>query len=99
MIDYRTEQLRTLNQARRLPWMRGRFGNAVSLCTLMRWTSVGVRGRVLETVKIGGTVFTSEQATLRFIDSLNSRSTPRPAAVQNSRAIADADRRLDDVGV
>lgn len=100
MIDVQKEQLRTLNAARRLPWMRGRAGNSLSLDTLNRWRLRGIRGVVLETVKIGGTVYTSDEATLRFIDKLNGQNGPAPRpSTQRRRAIADADRRLDDAGI
>ena len=81
--------------------MKGRFGNAVSLPTLDRWCGPGVGGVVLETIRIGGTVFTSEEATLRFIARLSeSKSTPRTQTTPSRhQAIAAADRRLDQAGV
>jgi hypothetical protein len=102
MIDLETEELITKNQARRLPWMKGRFGNAVSLCTLERWCGPGIGGIVLETVRVGGTVFTSHAATLRFIERLNQQhptsGAPRPTAKRQSE-IDGVDRRLDEAGI
>src|SRR6476646_8588855 len=100
MIDPQTESLKTKNEARRLPWMKGRFGNAVSLATLDRWMTRGVAGVVLESCRIGGTTYTSDEATLRFLDRLNGAGQPatRPVA-KRRRQIAQADRRLDDAGI
>jgi len=100
MIDAQTETLRTMNAARRLPWMKGRTGNDVSLCTLTRWSSRGIRGVVLETIKIGGTTYTTDEATLRFIERLNTegQSAARPTT-RRRRDIAAADARLDAAGI
>ena len=101
MIDPTTEKLCTLNAARRLPWMKGRAGNSVSLCAMVRWTkNNGVGGVVLETLKIGGTIFTSEEATLRFIERLNNKENQvsRPI-VQRRRQIERAEKRLDQAGI
>ena len=100
MIDPQSETLKTKNEARRLPWMKGRYGNAVSLATLERWMTRGVGGVVLESCRIGGTTYTSDEATIRFLDRLNSAGQPatRPAS-QRRQQVARADRRLDDAGI
>lgn len=60
MIDVASETLLTLPDAsKRLP-------NRPSLCTLWRWRNKGVRGRRLESVTIGGLVYTSLEALARF---------------------------------
>jgi hypothetical protein len=100
MIDPQTEKLLTMNAARRLPWMRGRFGNDVSLCTITRWGGPGISGISLETLRIGGTVFTSEEATLRFIEGLNGCDhLTRAPRRSRDRQKAQADRRLDEARI
>lgn len=42
----------------------------VPLATLRRWSSSGLRGVVLETLKAGGTRVTSREAILRFMERL-----------------------------
>lgn len=44
------------------------IGKKVSRSTLHRWATNGVRGTVLETVRIGGRRFTSADALERFCD-------------------------------
>ena len=101
MIDLEHESLLTLNEARRLPWLKSRRGNAVSLCTLNRWRSRGVGGVVLETAKIGGTVVTSTEAVLRFVERLSpsavSHRTLTPS--QRASAVSAGEKRLDQAGV
>lgn len=99
MISIETESLLTLNEARRLAWMRGRNGNSVALETINRWRLRGIRGVLLESVKIGGTVFTSNEATLRFISQLNADRRADPAPIPRRREIATADKKLDDAGI
>jgi len=61
-IDSRTEELLTLAEARSL--IPGR----VDLATIWRWSRIGVRGRTLETVWVGGRLFTSCRAIERFLE-------------------------------
>lgn len=35
--------------------------------TIFRWRTVGTRGRILETVRIGGRIFTSHDRLMRFL--------------------------------
>jgi len=41
--------------------------------TLWRWSSKGVRGVRLQTLKVGGRTFTSREALNRFLAELNER--------------------------
>ena len=74
-IDPNTETLRPLAEAAaRLPSLRG--GRPVSTTTVWRWATRGVRGRRgqkirLETLKIGGTCCTSDEALARFFRALS----------------------------
>ena len=103
MVDLQHEQALTLNEARRLPFLKGRSGNHISLCTLNRWRVRGVGGVVLETAKCGGTVVTTIEAVLRFIERLSNLSdavtTNTRPTIQRRRDIAKAQKRLDDVGI
>ena len=43
--------------------------------TVFRWVKRGLRGKKLETIKIGGVTCTSENALRRFFNSLSSENT------------------------
>ena len=69
-IEPLTEKLRSFAEAAsRLPALRG--GKPVSPSTVWRWSMRGVRDRHgvrvrLETIKLGGTCCTSDEALVRF---------------------------------
>ena len=64
MIDFANEELLTLSQAsKKVP---GQSGGHVNVATVWRWAQRGLRGAKLETLAIGGTLFTSAQALQRF---------------------------------
>jgi hypothetical protein len=92
-IDPANETLRPLGgAARKLPPLRG--GKAVSPTTLWRWATRGVRGRNgitvrLETLKVGGTCCTSDEALCRFFRALTDDAEP-PTAPAGSRAASGA---------
>src|SRR5262249_54301345 len=75
-IDALTEKLRSFAEAAsRLPALRG--GKAVNPSTVWRWTRRGARARDgvlvrLESLKVGGTCCTSDEALLRFFRALSS---------------------------
>lgn len=74
MIDYNKEELIPLTQApEHLPW--GRQGRPVHVSTVWRWVYRGVGGVKLESIKIGGTRYTSREALRRFLDQLNENKT------------------------
>jgi hypothetical protein len=94
MIDVQTETLLSLSDAaKRLP-------NRPSVCTLWRWRTKGVRGRRLESVTIGGLVFTSLEALARFaeqhggIDVIDIRSPAR-----REKEISRAEAALTAAGI
>jgi hypothetical protein len=100
MLDIQNEQLLRLRDARKLPWFRGRSGGQLDIGTLRRWALKGVKGITLETVRIGGTTFTSSEACVRFVEKLSSptgRSLSLPS--RRRQAIAEADHRLDEAGI
>jgi Protein of unknown function (DUF1580) len=99
-IDPTTEKLIPTNKARRLPWMRGRDGRDVSIETMNRWRLRGLRGVVLESLRCGGTIYTSEEATLRFLERLNAPESPvsRPTT-QRIAERSVAEKKLDKAGI
>lgn len=94
MIDVASERLMTLHEAAAL--LPGR----PSVATLWRWRTKGARGRRLESVALGGKVFTSAEAIQRFasqqggVDAPTSRTTK-----QRERDISSAERELADAGI
>ena len=60
-IDITQERMLSLTAAaKQIP------GNP-SICTIWRWTTRGIKGRLLETVTVGGRRFTSAEAIGRFV--------------------------------
>ena len=95
MIDPVSENLIPFQQAsRRIP------GNP-SVCALHRWRLNGVRGAKLETLLVGGTRFTSEEAIARFIREQNRDEPPTPAltASQRRTQAETANRVLQEAGI
>ena len=88
------ERLLTLSEAAE------QIPGGVHLSTLHRWRTRGVRGHVLETLRIGGKRVTSIEALQRFADSLSaadgappttSAATSRGRARQIDQAVRDLD--------
>jgi hypothetical protein len=69
-IDISTEALISLRDASRLLPARRR-GKRPHLSCMYRWTTVGCRGVVLESLNVGGTRCTSREALARFIERLS----------------------------
>jgi hypothetical protein len=67
-----SEQIISLSAAAKL-LPRLRAGRPVSPATLWRWTTRGVRGVCLETIRIGATTATSAEALDRFIAAINDK--------------------------
>ena len=71
--------------------------------TVWRWHQKGVRGVKLETILIGGTRYTSNEALQRFFDrttaaAAGTESVPRTSA-QRQRSFEKAERELNDAGI
>ncbi|QDV44382.1 hypothetical protein Enr13x_42470 [Stieleria neptunia] len=64
--DLLTEDILTMSQAaKELP-------NRPNVSTLWRWANRGLKGKKLETLRIGGrNTVTSRQALTRFLDAIN----------------------------
>ena len=69
MIDIDTETLLTIKQA------RNEFPSRPSVPTLWRWMLKGIRGKVLESIRVGGRRFTSREACRRFMEPSCDEST------------------------
>ena len=97
-----SESLVSLTDATKL-LPRRRKGRKPNISTLYRWTTIGVRGVVLESVQVGGTRCTSREALDRFFSSLTARSAgsppPAPDHRVDRRAVAQAERVLDAAGI
>ena len=94
MIDLATEQLLPLAEARAF------LPDRPSVCTLWRWRNKGARGRRLESVVLGGKVYTSVEALARFAHQQGGDGTSAirtPAA--REREIAKAERELREAGI
>ena len=103
MIDVSAEHLISLAEAARLLPAR-RAGKRPHVSCLYRWTTVGCRGVVLESVQIGGTRCTSREALERFFSALTAAaqgkaSAPPPPSKNRRRAIKAAERRLARSGI
>ncbi len=82
MIDIRAEKIVTLSKASKL------LPNNPHRSTLERWRLVGRHGIKLETVLIGGSRCTSEEALWRFIAAVTQAADGQPA--EESHASRDA---------
>jgi hypothetical protein len=99
MLDFTNEALIPLSEAPKHPLLRRR--RAVHRSVLERWRTQGIRGVVLETVKIGGTRYTSVEALQRFIERLNTPKAKAETATpsQIARDHAQAENELDEAGM
>ena len=69
MIEIARECCFPLSEApRHLP--RGRRGRRIHISTTFRWAQRGLRGVRLETIRIGGMLYTSNEALQRFSERL-----------------------------
>jgi hypothetical protein len=106
MIDSHTEHVVSLPQASdESP--RRRRGRKIHVSCFYRWTTVGCRGVILESIQIGGTRCTSREALQRFFERLSAPvqaeagSGPivgRRTSAQRQRASEAAGRKLAEMG-
>ena len=75
----------------------------VTIPTVWRWRQRGVRGIRLETFMLGGRRFTTAEAHRRIVDRTTAAAngeTPKARSNrQRERAIAAAERLLDEAGI
>ena len=90
MIDITQERLIPLRDTpRRLPARSS--GKRVHISAVYRWIQRGIRGVRLESIRIGGTMYTSAEALQRFADALTS---PGSLAYAPTATTAARDREL-----
>jgi hypothetical protein len=98
MIDVSTETLLTFAEfAASLP-------NRPNISTVHRWRLRGCRGVKLESIMLGGTRFTSQEAGQRFFNKITAVAdgTAQPEArtsTQRERAISRAEAELEAAGI
>jgi hypothetical protein len=108
MIDFNEETLISLRDAASiLP--RRRAGKRANVATLYRWTTIGVKGVVLESVQVGGCRCTSRAAIGRFFErltairdaGLSAIPAPEPSRLpaHRRRSIEAAERKLAAAGI
>lgn len=94
-IDIETEQTMTMNEARKAFPGRG----TVSLATIHRWRSKGIRGVQLEAYRIGQEWRTSAEARIRFVEALNPVAIGKETPGQLSRRQMCVKQELADMGI
>jgi hypothetical protein len=86
---------------------RRRRGRKTNISTLYRWSTIGCRGVILESIQVGGTRCTSLEALQRFFEKLSvpvqARTNFGPQAghrtlAQRQRASEAAGRKLAEQG-
>jgi hypothetical protein len=84
MIDHHSEHVISFAQAAdESP--RRRRGRKIHVSCFYRWSTVGCRGIVLETLQVGGTRCTSREALQRFFERLSAPVQARAVGVEQSR--------------
>jgi hypothetical protein len=98
MINVADEQLLTLVEAaRRLPSRR--CGKRVHSATVYRWISRGIRGVRLESIRVGGSTYTSAEAIQRFAHKLSGGAAEHCQPHQSRGVSRDVECELDDAGI
>ena len=96
MIDISQETLIPIRDVpRRLPPRPN--GKRVHISAVYRWIGRGIRGRVLESIKIGGSTYTSIEALQRFADRLHSAPVAGTPTISRQKAIEKAQREVDEI--
>ena len=100
MIDCASERMIALREVPRLLPPRAP-GRRIHVATVYRWAKRGIRGAKLETLRIGGQLFTSTDALQRFVDACSSETQCRPLRTRRARmaAINRAERELEQAGI
>ena len=98
MIDVSAETLVSLREAADL-FPRRRRGQRPHVSCVYRWTTAGCRGVVLDSVQVGGTRCTSQEAFARFIVALTALSAAPRSGTTAPVPGSDVDRQLDEAGL
>jgi hypothetical protein len=97
MIDLQSETVLSLTDAAKL-LPRLRRGKRPHVSTLYRWANKGIRGVRLETIRVGGTVCTSQDALRRFCDHLSHPEQHGPPLTPRTPPVHAVEKELDDLG-
>ena len=86
-----------------LPAAAGEFPGRPHCSTVWRYATRGIGGNTLETIRVGGKVFTSREACRRFIARCNGQSLApdrsRKATAKRRAEIKAAERRVSAAGL
>lgn len=91
MIDAGNETLIALRDVPRCLPARPN-GKRLHISAVYRWTLRGIKGIVLESIRIGGTTYTSREAIQRFSERLTG---PPPAQIPPANASRVRQQQLD----
>ena len=98
MIDIGKEELIPIRQVpAKLP--RRANGKCVHVTAVYRWINHGVRGVKLESLKVGGTTYTSAEALQRFAEGLSHPATlsAPPYSLARQREIERVSREVHEI--
>ena len=101
MIDISNENLIPLREVPRCLPLRP-TGRRIHISAVYRWMARGFRGVRLESVKIGGTTYTSKEAMQRFADQLSTMGhspsvTPIATTLSRQKKIDQATRQVKSI--
>jgi hypothetical protein len=100
MIDLNKEQLIRLSEVPKILPKR-QDGKRVHISAIYRWAQRGVKGVRLETLKIGGTTYTSREALQRFasapVNQQRGTGRSRSQSKQRQHNREQVDRRVQDI--
>jgi hypothetical protein len=99
MIDIATEHLIAIGEVpKHIPCRPN--GKRIHISAVYRWVQRGVRGVQLESIRLGGTAYTSTEALQRFADAQTRMgvvltSVPTTANAVRQRQIDDATQQVE----
>jgi len=100
MIDIDQESMIRISEVPKLLPPRS-TGKRIHISAVYRWTQRGIRGVKLESVKIGGTTYTSKEALQRFAERLSDHAEggdeARPKTKSRQRQIDRATKRVEEI--
>ena len=101
MIDLSSEELIPLREVPRVLPPRP-TGKRVHISACYRWTSRGLQGVRLETLKVGGTRYTSIEALQRFAERTSSAEplatqANHPGTRTRQKQMALAERKVEEI--
>ena len=98
MIDLSAERIVSILRAAELLPQR-RQGRSIHVSTLYRWIHHGTGGVRLESIKVGGALYTSVEALQRFAERCSGGAPNSCPTNQRKRQIARAEEQLQRDGI